>query len=57
MKYRTLGDGLKVSALGIGCMPMIREGNILYGSAADPDEAIKTIDNRTAEKEKELLAV
>lgn len=43
MKYRTLGDGLKVSALGIGCMPMIREGNILYGSAADPDEAIKTI--------------
>ena len=24
MKYRTLGDGLEVSALGIGCMPMIR---------------------------------
>lgn len=43
MDYRTLGDGLTVSALGIGCMPMIREGNILYGSAADPDEAIKTI--------------
>lgn len=43
MDYRTLGDGLKVSALGIGCMPMIREGNILYGDAADPNEAIKTI--------------
>lgn len=43
MDYRMLGDDLKVSALGIGCMPMIREGNILYGSVADPDEAIKTI--------------
>lgn len=43
MDYRTLGDGLKVSALGIGCMPMIRAGNILYGDAADPNEAIKTI--------------
>ena len=43
MDYRTLGDGLKVSALGIGCMPMIREGNILYGDVADPNEAIKTI--------------
>ena len=43
MDYRTLGDDLKVSALGIGCMPMIREGNILYGDAADPNEAIKTI--------------
>jgi len=32
MKYRTLGDGLEVSALGIGCMPMIREGNINYGA-------------------------
>ena len=42
MKYRTLGDGLKVSALGIGCMPMIREGNINYGAATD-DESIATI--------------
>ncbi|THD35935.1 MAG: aldo/keto reductase [Sphingomonas sp.] len=45
MKYRTLGThdgGLKVSAIGIGCMPMIREGNINYGHA-DDDESIKTI--------------
>mgnify|MGYP003390021875 CR=1 FL=1 len=47
MKYRNLGPkgsgGLKVSAIGVGCMPMIKGGNILYGEAADPDEAIKTI--------------
>lgn len=43
MKYRTLGHGLKVSAIGIGCMPMITGGNITYGADADPDEAIKTI--------------
>ncbi len=35
MKYRTLGQGLKVSAIGIGCMPMIRDGNINYGIADD----------------------
>ncbi len=43
MKYRELGHGLKVSAIGIGCMPMIKGGNILYGDQADPGEAIKTI--------------
>jgi aryl-alcohol dehydrogenase-like predicted oxidoreductase len=43
MKYRTLGDGLKVSPLGIGCMPMVRGGNIVYGGDADPDESIATI--------------
>jgi len=45
MKYRTLGSqdgGLKVSAIGIGCMPMIRNGNINYGHA-DDDESIRTI--------------
>lgn len=45
MKYRTLGShdgGLKVSAIGIGCMPMIRGGNITYGHASD-DESIATI--------------
>ncbi len=35
MKYRKLGQGLEVSAIGIGCMPMIREGNIHYGHADD----------------------
>ena len=35
MKHRTLGQGLDVSAIGIGCMPMIREGNINYGVADD----------------------
>jgi aryl-alcohol dehydrogenase-like predicted oxidoreductase len=43
MKYRELGYGLKVSAIGVGCMPMIKGGNITYGEDADPDEAIKTI--------------
>lgn len=42
MKYRTLGQDLKVSAIGIGCMPMVHGGNIVYGDA-DPDESIKTI--------------
>jgi aryl-alcohol dehydrogenase-like predicted oxidoreductase len=43
MKYRALGDGLKVSALGIGCMPMVRGGNINYGGDASEDESIATI--------------
>ena len=42
MKYRTLGQGLEVSAIGIGCMPMVRGGNITYGQASD-DESIATI--------------
>ncbi len=42
MKYRTLGHGLQVSAIGIGCMPMIRGGNINYG-AADDDVSTRTI--------------
>ena len=42
MKYRTLGQGLKVSAIGLGCMPMIRGGNISYGEARE-DESIATI--------------
>lgn len=43
MKYRELGQGLKVSAIGVGCMPMIKGGNITYGEDADPAEAILTI--------------
>ena len=42
MKYRTLGRELKVSAIGIGCMPMIRDGNINYGHA-DDDVSTRTI--------------
>jgi aryl-alcohol dehydrogenase-like predicted oxidoreductase len=42
MKYRTLPAGLEVSAIGVGCMPMIREGNINYGRA-DDDQSIRTI--------------
>ena len=42
MKYRTLGDKLEVSALGLGCMPMISGGNITYG-AANRTESIATI--------------
>ena len=29
--------------IGIGCMPMIKGGNILYGEAADLDESTRTI--------------
>ncbi len=42
MKHRTLSKGLDVSAIGIGCMPMIRDGNINYGHA-DDDVSIRTI--------------
>lgn len=44
MKYRKLGQGLEVSALGLGCMPMIgtATGHVVYGPA-DEDEAIATI--------------
>jgi aryl-alcohol dehydrogenase-like predicted oxidoreductase len=42
MKYRTLGSSLEVSALGLGCMPMISGGNINYG-VANRTESIATI--------------
>lgn len=42
MKTRSL-SGLQVSALGIGCMPMVSGGNITYGAAASEDESIATI--------------
>lgn len=43
MKYRTLGQGLGVSAIGIGCMPMVAGGNIVYGEAVSANDAIATI--------------
>lgn len=43
MRYRTLGRGLRVSAVGIGCMPMVHGGNITYGGDANPDDAVRTI--------------
>lgn len=43
MKYRRLGRGLSVSAIGIGCMPMVRGGNITYGAEADEAESIATV--------------
>src|ERR1700722_13296902 len=42
MNYRNLGQNLKVSAIGIGCMPMIRAGNINYG-VADDEVSTRTI--------------
>ena len=42
MKIRTLGNGLEVSALGLGCMNMTQ----VYGPAADKQDMIKLI--RTA---------
>jgi aryl-alcohol dehydrogenase-like predicted oxidoreductase len=44
VKYRTLGNGLEVSAIGIGCMTMIPDGgNIVYGGGGDVGEATATI--------------
>ncbi|NTZ43833.1 aldo/keto reductase [Altererythrobacter sp. SALINAS58] len=43
MKYRTLGGGLEVSAIGIGCMPMVHGGNITYGMHATTKTGVETI--------------
>jgi aryl-alcohol dehydrogenase-like predicted oxidoreductase len=32
MKTHTLGQGLQVSAIGLGCMTMFPGGNIVYGA-------------------------
>ena len=42
MMNRWLGQRFQVSAIGIGCMPMIADGNISYGSA-NREESIATI--------------
>lgn len=42
MMMRWLGQRLQVSAIGIGCMPMISGGNISYGQANEA-ESIATI--------------
>lgn len=42
MRIRTLGQGLEVSALGLGCMPMAGVGTGMYG-ASDDKEAIATL--------------
>ena len=42
MHYRYLGPDLKVSALGLGCMPMAGVGPNMYGET-DEQEAIATI--------------
>lgn len=43
MHYRQLGQGLTVSAIGLGCMGMLKGGNFNYGGDADLDEAVRTI--------------
>ena len=42
MMHRWLGQRFEVSAIGIGCMPMIAGGNISYG-AASRSESIATV--------------
>lgn len=42
MHSRSLGN-LSVSAIGIGCMPMVTTGSILYGAKGSDDEATRTI--------------
>jgi aryl-alcohol dehydrogenase-like predicted oxidoreductase len=43
MKYRKLGQGLEVSAIGIGCMTMVGGSNIVYGSNVDMEESTRTV--------------
>ena len=43
MKYRTLGQGLKVSALGIGCMPMVKAATSPTARKPTTAESIATI--------------
>ena len=43
MKIRELTSGLSVSSLGVGCMPMVESGQLMYGGAADMKEAERTI--------------
>ena len=43
MMKRWLGQRFEVSAIGIGCMPMIAGGNIKYGEASEA-ESLATID-------------
>ena len=43
MRYRTLGQGLEVSAIGIGCMTMVATTNIVYGEPVSEDEAIAVV--------------
>lgn len=43
MHRRTLGHGLEVSAIGIGCMTMNEGANIVYGGNASEDESLRTI--------------
>lgn len=40
MKYRTLGNSLEVSAIGLGCMTMT---GAIYGSAADKQDMIRLL--------------
>ena len=43
MRARELGSGVFVSSLGVGCMPMVESGSLMYGGAADMKEAERTI--------------
>jgi len=43
MKYRTLGQGLEVSAIGIGCMTMVATKSIVYGQPVSEEEAIAVV--------------
>jgi aryl-alcohol dehydrogenase-like predicted oxidoreductase len=43
MKYRTLGQSLEVSALGVGCMPMAGIGTGMYGEGTEQESIAPSI--------------
>lgn len=43
MHYRTLGQGLEVSAIGIGCMTMVATQSIVYGEPVSEDDATAVV--------------
>lgn len=43
MRYRTLGQGLEVSAIGLGCMTMVETKSIVYGQPVSEADAAAVV--------------